>query len=188
VRREATIVALLAVTGAATSVAAPAASAETRQFWVAAVPAPTWNMSPNERDAIHGMPLSPSQTVFPTVVYRRFTPHWGHPVRNIAAGTSNQDLIPGPLLRARAGDRLIVDSGRRSARPIQAAVQLPRLVGERLHVLSVHLVDVGGERTEVAGRDVHASPALSWGDLLRGLGNGQPTATVPVMKGWNEQM
>ena len=61
-RRAATIVALLAVTGAATSVAAPAASAETREFWVAAVPAPTWNMAPNERDAIHGMPLSPSQT------------------------------------------------------------------------------------------------------------------------------
>jgi FtsP/CotA-like multicopper oxidase with cupredoxin domain len=65
-------------------------------------------MSPNERDAIHGMPLSPAQTVFPTVVYRRFTPHWGHPIRNVAAGTSNQDLIPGPLLRARAGDRLLV--------------------------------------------------------------------------------
>ena len=107
-RRAATIVALMAVTGAATSVAAPPACAETREFWVAAVPAPTWNMSPNERDAIHGMPLSPSQTVFPTVVYRRFTPHWHHPMRNVAAGTSNQDLIPGPLLRARAGDRLLV--------------------------------------------------------------------------------
>jgi len=101
-------VALLAVTGAATSVAAPAASASVREFWVAAVPAPTWNMSPNERDAIHGMPLSPSQTVFPTVVYRRYSPHWHHPMRNVAAGTSNQDLIPGPLLRARAGDRLLV--------------------------------------------------------------------------------
>ena len=53
-----------------------------REFWVAAVPAPTWNMSPNERDAIHGMPLSPSQTVFPTVVYRRYSAHWRHPMRN----------------------------------------------------------------------------------------------------------
>ena len=65
-------------------------------------------MSPNERDAIHGMPLSPSQTVFPTIVYRRYSAHWHHPMRNVAAGTSNQDLIPGPLLRARAGDRLLV--------------------------------------------------------------------------------
>jgi FtsP/CotA-like multicopper oxidase with cupredoxin domain len=65
-------------------------------------------MSPNERDAIHNMPLSPSQTVFPTVVYRRYSAHWHHPMRNVAADTSNQDLIPGPLLRARAGDRLLV--------------------------------------------------------------------------------
>ena len=44
VRRAATIVALMAVTGAATSVAAPAASAAVREYWVAAVAAPTWNM------------------------------------------------------------------------------------------------------------------------------------------------
>ena len=29
-------------------------------------------------------------------------------MRNVAAGSSNQDLIPGPLLRARVGDRLLV--------------------------------------------------------------------------------
>ena len=81
--------ALLAITGAATSVAAPAASAS-REFWVAAVPAPTWNMSPNERDAIHDMPLSPSQTVFPTVVYRRYSAHWHHPMRNVAAARATR--------------------------------------------------------------------------------------------------
>jgi FtsP/CotA-like multicopper oxidase with cupredoxin domain len=108
VRRWATIVAICAGTGAAACAAAPSASAAVREYWVAAVPAPTWNMAPNERDAIHDTPLSPALTVFPTVVYRRYTPHWGHPVRNIPAGSSNQDLIPGPLLRARAGDRLRV--------------------------------------------------------------------------------
>ena len=56
-RRSATIVAVMAVFGAATSVAAPAASAAVREFWVAAVPAPTWNMAPNERDAIGGINL-----------------------------------------------------------------------------------------------------------------------------------
>jgi hypothetical protein len=71
VRPAATIVALMAVTGAAAAVAAPAASAAVREYWVAAVPAPTWNMTPNQRDAIHGTVLSPAQTVFPTIVYRR---------------------------------------------------------------------------------------------------------------------
>jgi manganese oxidase len=108
VRRVPTIVAVLVGSGAAASAAAPPAFAEVRDFWVAAVPAPTWNMAPNERDAIHGMALSPSQTVFPTVVYRRYTKHWGHPLPNQPSGSSNQDLIPGPLLRVRAGDRLRV--------------------------------------------------------------------------------
>ena len=107
-RPAATIVALLVSTGAAASVAAPAASAAVREYWVAAVPAPTWNMAPNQRDAIHGTVLSPSQTVFPTIVFRRYTRRWGHPIRNAPRGSSNQDLIPGPLLRARVGDRLLV--------------------------------------------------------------------------------
>ena len=49
-------------------------------------------MAPNERDAITGMPLSPSQTVFPTVVYRRFTAHWEH----AAAATRRAAEQPGP--------------------------------------------------------------------------------------------
>jgi manganese oxidase len=89
--------------------AAPVASAALRVYWVAAVPAPTWNMAPNERDVINGIGLNPSQTVFPTVVYRRYPPHWGHPMRNAPQGSSNQDLIPGPLLRARVGDPLLVN-------------------------------------------------------------------------------
>jgi manganese oxidase len=107
-RRLATIVATLACTGAAASAAAPAASAAVREYWVAAVPAPSWNMLPNERDAIMGTTYAPSQTLFPTVVYRRFTAHWGRVLPNAPAGSSNQDLIPGPLLRARVGDRLLV--------------------------------------------------------------------------------
>ena len=88
--------------------AAPVASAALRVYWVAAVPAPTWNMAPNERDVINGIGLNPSQTVFPTVVYRRYSKNWGHPQSNQVAGSSNQDLIPGPLIRALAGDRIQV--------------------------------------------------------------------------------
>jgi FtsP/CotA-like multicopper oxidase with cupredoxin domain len=96
----------VALLGAA--LAAPsAASAATRDFWVAAVPV-SWNMVPNGRDAIMGMTYDPAQTVFPTVVYRRYTRGWRRPLRNVPSAGGNQNLIPGPLLRARVGDRLRV--------------------------------------------------------------------------------
>ena len=105
-RRRATLVATLSCLGAVAFATAPSASAATRDVWVAAMPAPTWNMAPNERDGITGMPLSPSTTVFPTVVYRRMSKGWQHTEANAPAGSSNQDLIPGPLIRAQTGDRL----------------------------------------------------------------------------------
>jgi FtsP/CotA-like multicopper oxidase with cupredoxin domain len=106
VRRTATTVALLTA-GVASALATPAASASTREVWVAAVPV-TWNMVPNQRDAIMGTRYDPSQTVFPTVVYRRYSPHWRRPLSNAPKGSSNQNLIPGPLIRARVGDRILV--------------------------------------------------------------------------------
>jgi len=105
VRRAATGVAAVALMGAA--LAAPIASAKTRDFWVAAVPV-TWNMVPNQHDAILGESYAPALTVLPTVVYRRYSPHWRRPEFNGAPGAGNQDLIPGPLLRARVGDRIRV--------------------------------------------------------------------------------
>src|SRR3954452_15312348 len=93
--------------GAVASAAAPAAFAHVREYWVAAVPV-TWNMVPNQRDAISGTDYFAADTVLPTVVYRRYTRHWRRVVRNVGSGTSNQDLIPGPLLRARVGDRILV--------------------------------------------------------------------------------
>ena len=48
------------------------AEAAVRHVWVAAVPT-TWNIVPNGRDGIMGTTFEPAQTVFPTVVYRRFT-------------------------------------------------------------------------------------------------------------------
>jgi FtsP/CotA-like multicopper oxidase with cupredoxin domain len=91
--------------GVATLVAAPAAPAAVRDTWVAAVDV-TWNMVPNGRDAMMNMTYDTAQTVFGTVVYRRYSRGWRRPLRNAPAGSSNQDLIPGPLIRARVGDRL----------------------------------------------------------------------------------
>jgi manganese oxidase len=103
--RAATRVAALAC-GAAALAAAPA-SAAVREYWVAAAPT-TWNIVPNERDALMKTTFQPAQTVLPTVVYRRYTPGWRRPLRNAPASSSNQDLIPGPLIRARVGDTILV--------------------------------------------------------------------------------
>jgi FtsP/CotA-like multicopper oxidase with cupredoxin domain len=83
------------------------AQARTRTYWVAAVPT-NWNVVPNEKDAIGGMMFSPADTVFPTVVYRRYSPHWVRPMANAPRSATDGGLIPGPLLHARVGDRIVV--------------------------------------------------------------------------------
>ncbi len=81
------------------------AEAAVRHEWVAAVPT-KWNIVPNGRDGIMGTTYDPAQTVFPTVVYRRFTKNWRRPLRNAPVASVDHDMIPGPLLHARVGDRL----------------------------------------------------------------------------------
>ena len=96
------LVALIVLLAAAS---ASPAEAAVRHEWVAAVPT-TWNIVPNGRDGIMGTTFEPSQTVFPTVVYRRFTKGWKKPLRNAPVASVDHDMIPGPLLHARVGDRL----------------------------------------------------------------------------------
>jgi len=98
--------AALIALGAVASAAAPAGAA-VRHYWVAAVPV-SWNTVPNGRDAIMGVRYDPSETVFGTVVYRRYSRNWKHPMRNLPPGSGDDDGMPGPLIRARAGDRIRV--------------------------------------------------------------------------------
>ncbi|HEU4658570.1 MAG TPA: multicopper oxidase domain-containing protein [Capillimicrobium sp.] len=93
--------------GAVIACTAPAAPAAVREYWVAAVRT-QWNIVPNGRDAILGTRYDGTQTVLPTTTFRRYTRGWGRPVRNAPRRTDNQDLIPGPLIHARVGDRLLV--------------------------------------------------------------------------------
>ncbi len=106
-RRRPAVLALAGVlaTAVATLAAAPATAA-TREFWVAATPV-IWNMAPNERDHLSGARLDPGQTVLPTTVYRRYSRGWRRPLSN-SPMSGNQNLIPGPLIRARVGDRLVI--------------------------------------------------------------------------------
>jgi FtsP/CotA-like multicopper oxidase with cupredoxin domain len=84
--------------------AAPSA-ARVRDYWVAAVPT-SWNIVPNGRDAIMDMPIDRADSIFPTVVYRRYTKHWAKPMPNAAHSSADGLVIPGPLIKARVGDRL----------------------------------------------------------------------------------
>ena len=90
-----------------TVVSAAPAEAAVRHVWVAAVPT-TWNIVPNGRDGIMGTTYEPAATVFPTVVYRRYTRGWKKPLRNAPGTSVGHDLVPGPLIRAQVGDRLRV--------------------------------------------------------------------------------
>ena len=86
---------------------APSADAAVRQYWIAAVPA-TWNVVPNGRNAIEHEVFSPAETVFRTAVYKRYTRNWGKPMRDLASRAGDNDGIPGPLIRARVGDTILV--------------------------------------------------------------------------------
>ena len=95
----------LALAGALALWAAAPAAARVRDYWVAAVPT-SWNIVPNGRDAIMDMPIDRADSIFPTVVYRRYTRNWGHAVPNAARSSDDGLAIPGPLIKARVGDRL----------------------------------------------------------------------------------
>jgi FtsP/CotA-like multicopper oxidase with cupredoxin domain len=97
----------LAAAGALAALAATPAQARVRDYWVAAVPT-SWNVAPNGHDAIMGTPVPAAESVFPTVVYRRFSPHWRRPLPNASRSSDDGLLIPGPLIHARVGDRLRV--------------------------------------------------------------------------------
>ncbi|MGH2917900.1 MAG: multicopper oxidase domain-containing protein [Solirubrobacteraceae bacterium] len=86
---------------------APAAHAKTREYWIGATPT-TWNIIPNGHDAIMDESFSPSETIFQTVTYRRYTRDWKRLVRNAPAANVDSDRMPGPLIRARVGDRIVV--------------------------------------------------------------------------------
>ena len=89
------VVATVAGTAMATSLApeAPAPkSGHVREYWVAAVPV-TWNVVPNERNAIEGDTFTPPQTVFRTVVYRQYTKDFARRIGNAAGDEGIPDRI-----------------------------------------------------------------------------------------------
>jgi FtsP/CotA-like multicopper oxidase with cupredoxin domain len=98
---------LVATVFAGTASTAPRAPGRTIDYWVAAVPV-VWNIVPNSRDAISGDEVSLADSVISTVVYRRYSAGWRKPEPNAPRSSSDGLVIPGPLLKARVGDRLRV--------------------------------------------------------------------------------
>ena len=90
------------VAGAASSQPAPV-----REYWIAAVPV-KWNVVPNERNAIEHETFRPDETTFTTIVYKRYTKHWAARMPDDPRVSADNDGIPGPLIRARVGDRIVV--------------------------------------------------------------------------------
>jgi FtsP/CotA-like multicopper oxidase with cupredoxin domain len=135
------------------------AEAAVRHVWVAAVPT-TWNIVPNGRDGITGATFAPSQTVFPTVVYRRFTKGWKRPLRNAPVANVDHNLIPGPLIRARVGDRLRIHF-----KNMDRALRNP-------HSMHFHGVEYapssdGACVPGFSGRDGNVRPGQTWTYKLR---------------------
>jgi FtsP/CotA-like multicopper oxidase with cupredoxin domain len=117
-------------------------------------------MVPNQRDPIMGTTYDPSRTVFPTVVYRRFTRNWGRPLHNTPNGSSNQNLIPGPLIRARVGDRIRVHF-----KNLDTLHDQPH----SMHFHGVHYrpSSDGAFLPGVSGRDAEVKPGQTWTYKLR---------------------
>ncbi|MCW3017425.1 MAG: hypothetical protein JWO02_4517 [Solirubrobacterales bacterium] len=131
---------------------APVSHARTRDFWVAAVRV-TWNAVPNQRDAILGTAHDPGETVMPTTVYQRYTSHWRRRLRNTPPAGGNSDGIPGPLLRARQGDRLRVHF--KNLDPIQ-----PHSM--HFHGVSYRPDSDGSYVPGVSGRDGNVRPGQTY--------------------------
>ena len=95
----------LASAGALAVFWTPPADARVKDVWVAAV-RDSWNVAPSGHDPISGDEVDPSEAIFGTVVYRRYSENWRRPLPNSPRSSSDGLTIPGPLIRARVGDRL----------------------------------------------------------------------------------
>ena len=145
--------------------AAPAAQAHTsvRQYWIAAVPV-TWNVVPNGRDAIMGTTYATADTVFPTVVYRRYTRGWKSALPNSTRTSEPGTSIPGPLLHARVGDRIVVQF-----KNMDTVFKQPHSM--HFHGAHYRPSSDGAFVPGFSGRDGDVKPGQSWTYRLRAGGD-----------------
>ncbi len=151
----------MALAAAAVISAATAAPshASVRQYWVAAEPV-TWNVVPNGRDAISNVTYPTSQTVFPTIVYRRYTRGWKRHLPNASGPSQPNSAIPGPLLHARVGDRILVHF-----KNLDTVFKQPHSM--HFHGVRYRPSSDGAYVPGFSGRDADVKPGQTWTYRLR---------------------
>ncbi|MBJ7456201.1 MAG: multicopper oxidase domain-containing protein [Thermoleophilia bacterium] len=77
-----------------------------REYWIKAVNVP-WDVAPNGLDPVMGREVPIGQRTLTAIVYRAYTRNWAKPLANTSASGDN-DGIPGPLIEARVGDKVLV--------------------------------------------------------------------------------
>ena len=82
------------------------ADGATREYWIKAVNT-TWDVAPNGFDPIMKRQITLTERKLTAVVYRAYTHGWKKRLPNRAASGDN-DGIPGPVIEARVGDKLLV--------------------------------------------------------------------------------
>jgi FtsP/CotA-like multicopper oxidase with cupredoxin domain len=117
------------------------ARSTTRVYWIAAVPM-RWNVVPNEHDAINHVTFTPAKTTFDAIVYKRFTAGWERERPDNPSISGDNDGIPGPLIHARVGDRIVVHFKNLD------------VIGQRPHSMHFHGVHYG------VGSDGDHSPSM----------------------------
>ena len=98
------------------------AAGQTREYWIQA-DSMLWNLVPNGRDDFSGTNYTADQTSFVTVGYRAYSPNWATLLPSDSIIGENTG-IPGPVIRARAGDTLVVHLKNNDVRPKWAAHSL----------------------------------------------------------------
>jgi manganese oxidase len=149
----------LAVAGALALWGAGPAQARVRDYWVAAVPT-SWNIVPNGRDAIMDMEIAPADSIMPTVVYRRYSRGWKTPLPNAVRSSGDGLTIPGPLIKARVGDRLRIHFKN---------MDTLRHDPHSMHFHGVHYrpTSDGAYLPGFSGRDGDVKPGQTWTYRLR---------------------
>ena len=67
-----------------------------------------WDVVPTQHDPISGMRFDPAKTTFPTVIYRALHAELDGADARRRRARGDDDGIPGPLIRARVGDTILV--------------------------------------------------------------------------------
>ncbi|BDI28280.1 hypothetical protein CCAX7_003310 [Capsulimonas corticalis] len=102
----------------------------TLEYWIQADSLP-WILAPNGRDSMTGAAYDAAQSSFVTVGYRAYSENWAA-LLPPDPGIGENSGIPGPILRARVGDTIVIHFKNNDVRPKPAAhsIHLEGLVRE----------------------------------------------------------